>query len=86
MEEWNKTSLEYDVDRDGALFRWKKEKGVEEKWRIFIREDQSFVQVGQMSTRPSQEELETAIYNATVAESPVTKGIQFFRSFGKKEN
>lgn len=73
------------LDKDGALFRWQKEKGVEAKWQIFIEENQDFKQIGQLAKRPSQEELELAVYNATAADSPITKGIDFFKSLGKRK-
>lgn len=73
------------LDKDGALFRWQKERSEEAKWLIFLFEGGSFKQIGQTLNRPTQEELETTIYNATASDSFITKGMQFLSSFGKSK-
>ena len=73
------------LEKNGALFHWQKERGYDAKWFIFLEDDQQFKQIGQQATRPTQFELETALYNATAAESPITKGIEFFQRMRKKK-
>lgn len=68
------------VDKDGALFRWQKDKGIEAKWKIFLAEGKSFKQIGQSDQRPNQEQLESTFYNAAASESFITKAVQFFQS------
>lgn len=67
--------------KEGALLKWVKEKNATAKWKIFVKEgDGEFKCVGQQVERPKDEDLELAMYNASAAESPVTKGIQFLRN------
>lgn len=67
--------------KEGALLKWVKEKNTTAKWRIFVKGgDGEFKCVGQQVERPKDEELELAMYNASAAESPVTKGIQYLRN------
>eukprot|EP00210_Caulerpa_lentillifera_P000948 g918.t1 len=73
------------INKDGALFRWQKETYEEAKWLIFLFEDGSFKQIGQTANRPTQEQLETTIYNATASESFLSKGMKIFTSFGKSK-
>ncbi|GLC36602.1 hypothetical protein PLESTM_000470200 [Pleodorina starrii] len=56
-------------------------------WRILLKEKDQFVQVGAMSRRPANSDLEVAFINAAAASSPLTKTAKFLRGLipgGKK--
>jgi hypothetical protein len=54
-------------------------------WYIFKKDWASFKCIARQQRRPTSEDLELAFYNASAAESPITKGIKAVRGFtGKK--
>ena len=54
-------------------------------WRILVKDDKgAYQQVGAMQRRPEQEDLESALYNAAAAQSPVNKGIGMFKGIADK--
>jgi len=59
------------VEKEGALFRWKRGAGNDDKWKLFLDEKGEFKQIGQSPTRPTESQLVSAIYNATAAKAPL---------------
>lgn len=54
-------------------------------WLIFVREDGKYTRLASLQRRPGPAELESALYNAMAANSPVTKSIKFLRGLVSKE-
>ncbi|KAG0567462.1 hypothetical protein KC19_7G136600 [Ceratodon purpureus] len=54
-------------------------------WLIFVKEDGKFTRLSTLKGRPGPAELESALYNAMAANSPVTKSIKFLRGLVSKE-
>lgn len=54
-------------------------------WLIFVKEDGKYTRLASLQRRPGPAELESALYNAMAANSPVTKSIKFFRGLVSKE-
>ena len=59
-------------------------------WRILVKENGAYEQVGAMQRRPQQTDLEAALYNSIAAKSPVNdavgKASGFFRGLMNKDN
>ena len=55
-------------------------------WRILVKQGgaDNYQQVGAMQRRPEQEDLEGALYNAAAANSPVNRGVGFFKGMQEK--
>lgn len=54
-------------------------------WLIFVKEDGKYSRLASLHRRPGPAELESALYNAMAANSPVTKSIKFLRGLVSKE-
>lgn len=55
-------------------------------WLIFVKENNGkFTRLASLQRRPGPAELESALYNAMAANSPVTKSIKFLRGLVSKE-
>lgn len=55
-------------------------------WLIFVKEaDGTFTRLSSLKRRPGPAELESALYNAMAANSPVTKSIKFLRGLVSKD-
>lgn len=54
-------------------------------WLIFVKENGKFTRLASLQRRPGPAELESALYNAMAANSPVTKSIKFLRGLVSKE-
>ena len=59
-------------------------------WRILVKENGEFEQVGAMQRRPEQTDLEAALYNSIAAKSPVNDAVGktagFFRGLFNKDS
>eukprot|EP01023_Acetabularia_acetabulum_P002573 TRINITY_DN11079_c0_g1_i1.p2 TRINITY_DN11079_c0_g1~~TRINITY_DN11079_c0_g1_i1.p2 ORF type:complete len:253 (+),score=17.23 TRINITY_DN11079_c0_g1_i1:426-1184(+) len=69
----------------GFMFKF----GIEQNssYRFYLSDDSdgSLNQIGQQNTRPSQSDIETVMYNANAAQSPINKGLSWMQSkLGKK--
>ena len=72
----------------GALFAQATQAGSPAGWQILKKGwGQSWKVIGKMQRRPTSQDLETAFYNASAAESPLTAGIKAVRQLvpGKKD-
>ena len=72
----------------GALFAQATQAGSPASWQILKKGwGQSWKVIGKMQRRPTSQDLETAFYNASAAESPLTAGIRAVRQLvpGKKD-
>jgi len=71
---------------EGAVFKCVRGGAPEgSPWRILVKDDgKEYQQVGAMRRRPEAEDLESALYNAAAAKSPVNKGIGVFRGLADK--
>ena len=72
----------------GALFAQATQAGSPASWQILKKGwGQSWKVIGKMQRRPTSQDLETAFYNASAAESPLTAGIKAVRQLvpGKKD-
>ena len=72
----------------GALFAQATQAGSPASWQILKKGwGQSWKVIGRMQRRPTSQDLETAFYNASAAESPLTAGIRAVRQLvpGQKE-
>ena len=64
----------------GALFAQAALAGQPAEWKILKKGwGDSWKVIGKMQRRPTSQDLETAFYNASAAESPVTAGIKAVR-------
>lgn len=54
-------------------------------WLIFVKEDGKFTRLASLQRRPGPAELESALYNAMAANSPVTKSFKFLRGLVSKD-
>ncbi|XP_024385287.1 uncharacterized protein [Physcomitrium patens] len=54
-------------------------------WLIFLKEDGKFTRLSSLQRKPGPAELESALYNAMAANSPMTKSIKFLRGLVSKE-
>lgn len=54
-------------------------------WLIFEKKDGKFTRLASLQRRPGPAELESALYNAIAANSPVTKSIKFLRGLVSKD-
>ena len=72
--------------QEGAVFKCVRGGAPEgSPWRILVKDDKgAYQQVGAMQRRPEQEDLESALYNAAAAQSPVNKGIGVFKGLADK--
>ena len=72
--------------QEGAVFKCVRGGAPEgSPWRILVKDDTgAYQQVGAMQRRPEQEDLESALYNAAAAQSPVNKGIGVFKGLADK--
>ena len=64
--------------QEGAVFKCVRGGAPEgSPWRILVKDDKgAYQQVGAMQRRPEQEDLESALYNAAAAQSPVNKAFE----------
>ena len=72
----------------GALFAQATQAGSPANWQILKKGwGQSWKVIGRMQRRPTSQDLETAFYNASAAESPLTAGIRAVRQLvpGQKD-
>ena len=72
----------------GALFAQATQAGSQASWQILKKGwGQSWKVIGKMQRRPTSQDLETAFYNASAAESPLTAGIRAVRQLvpGQKD-
>jgi hypothetical protein len=61
----------------GALFAQATQAGSPADWKILKKGwGDSWKVIGKMQRRPNSQDLETAFYNASAAESPLTAGIK----------
>lgn len=68
------------VKQEGAVLKYAADVAPDAApWRIFTRSGDRFVQVGRMTRRPAQEDVEFALVNAVAAQSPLTRGIRGVR-------
>ena len=64
----------------GALFAQVTQAGSHADWKILKKGwGDSWKVIGKMQRRPTSQDLETAFYNASAAESPLTAGIRAVR-------
>lgn len=64
----------------GALFAQAAQAGSLAEWKILKKGwGDSWKVIGKMQRRPTSQDLETAFYNASAAESPLTAGIKAVR-------
>ena len=64
----------------GALFTQATQTGGQAEWKILKKGwGDSWKVIGNMQRRPTSQDLETAFYNASAAESPLTAGIKAVR-------
>lgn len=63
--------------KTGFVFRWTKSRVGASTWRIYL-DDKGIQRVGQMATKPTESDIESAVYNASAAKSPLTAGAKFF--------
>ena len=54
-------------------------------WHIFVKQDGKFSRLSSLKRRPGPADLESALYNAMAANSPVTKSIKFLRGLVSKD-
>jgi hypothetical protein len=83
--------------QEGAIFRFvggNKKSGFSsdseegagaDPWRIFMRQNNSWEPVARMQRRPSSTEVEVSFYNASAANSPLTKGAKFLKGLVNKQ-
>jgi len=63
----------------GFVFRWAASRVEGSLWRIFLDEGRGASCVGRMGTKPTQDDLECAVYNAGASKSPIAAGAKLVR-------
>lgn len=55
-------------------------------WYVFVKAGKGHTCIARQQQRPTSENLELAYYNYKASESPITKGVKFFKNIipGKK--
>jgi len=65
---------------DGVIFkRVAKGSPSASPWYVFVKSSRGHTCIARQQQRPTPENLELAFYNYKASESPITKGIKFFK-------
>lgn len=68
--------------QEAFLFKWS-ESQESPKWAFFLAEKGGITRVGQMTKKPSNEDMETMVFNASASKSPLTAGARLFGKLTK---
>lgn len=68
--------------KTGFVFRWSESSTDSRFWKIFL-DDGGIRSIGRMASKPTQADLETAVYNASAAKSPLAAGAKLVNKLTK---
>ena len=71
--------------REAVLYKYvRKGSPAATPWFVMLKDGKRWKCIARQQTRPNAENLEAAFYNASAAESPINKGVQFLKGLTGK--
>jgi hypothetical protein len=68
--------------QQAVLFKWAGSE-LRTKWQFFLEKDGTLTRIGLMDKKPSDEDMETMVYNSSAAKSPLASGARMFNKLTK---